>query len=363
MLRRLYIDNYKSLVNFELVLGATNLLMGANGSGKTSVFSALTGLQRVVHDGEEVGDVFRKETITRWQTSQIQVFELDVAAPLGVYRYRLRIKHDEKEARVEEELLEFEGATLYQASPDAGGAIVDGAPARMLVDPMRSGLHVVRRQAGAGRVSWFVERLGRVNVVAINPNAMSGAVQLYAPMRPAPDFANFARWYLWQSQTRGPELAEAHDALREVLPGFYAIRLQEPVGVVPQIVSEWRYGAQRVRYAFHELSEGQRALIALYMLLYVSRDDGVTLAIDEPDNFVALPEIQPWINALSERPEVQTLLISHHPEIINLHAVDSGLMFRREDGGPTRVERFAADDDEELTPAELIARGWYRGAV
>lgn len=57
MITRLYVDNYRSLVNFELKLGATNLLLGANGSGKTSVFATLAGLQRVVHDGDEVGDV------------------------------------------------------------------------------------------------------------------------------------------------------------------------------------------------------------------------------------------------------------------------------------------------------------------
>ena len=35
MITRLYVDNFKTLVNFELTLGPMNLLLGANGSGKS----------------------------------------------------------------------------------------------------------------------------------------------------------------------------------------------------------------------------------------------------------------------------------------------------------------------------------------
>ena len=68
MLRRLYIDNYRSLVNFELKLGASNLLMGTNGSGKSSVFAALSSLRGVVADGEDVEYASTPASLTRWQS-------------------------------------------------------------------------------------------------------------------------------------------------------------------------------------------------------------------------------------------------------------------------------------------------------
>ena len=37
MLERLYVDNYKCLVNFELPLQELTLLLGANDAGKTSL--------------------------------------------------------------------------------------------------------------------------------------------------------------------------------------------------------------------------------------------------------------------------------------------------------------------------------------
>ncbi len=36
MIKRLYVDNYKCLVNFELPLQDLTLLLGPNGVGKTS---------------------------------------------------------------------------------------------------------------------------------------------------------------------------------------------------------------------------------------------------------------------------------------------------------------------------------------
>lgn len=38
MLKRIYINNFRCLVNFELNLESINLFLGANGSGKTTVF-------------------------------------------------------------------------------------------------------------------------------------------------------------------------------------------------------------------------------------------------------------------------------------------------------------------------------------
>jgi len=49
-------------------------------------------------------------------------------------------------------------------------------------------------------------------------------------------------------------------------------------------------------YRLSDLSDGQRTLIALYTILVASTAGGentYTLCLDEPENFLALPEIQP----------------------------------------------------------------------
>ncbi len=90
---------------------------------------------------------------------------------------------------------------------------------------------------------------------------------------------------------------------------------------------------------------------------------GATIILDEPDNFISLREIQPWLAAVDDAIESghgQLLLISHHPELINQWAPDYGVRFVRESGGPIRVqpEPFSGRPDSGLTPAELLSRGW-----
>ena len=116
-------------------------------------------------------------------------------------------------------------------------------------------------------------------------------------------------------------------------------------------------------FQFRELSEGQRCLIALYTILHFLLAKGSTIVIDEPDNFISLREIQPWLMAVADTVEEghgQIVVISHHPEILNQWAPGSGVQFVREGTGPARIEPFYGDPESSLSPAELVARGWER---
>jgi ATPase subunit of ABC transporter with duplicated ATPase domains len=178
--------------------------------------------------------------------------------------------------------------------------------------------------------------------------------------------SEFASWFRHMAQQQLGAVTALNRALQEVLEGFDSLSLPVDLEMgVRLLKSTWRLDAkgttQTVDYAFDELSEGQRALIGLYSLMYFAPAAGTTLCLDEPDNFVALREIQPFLLALRERENIQSLIISHHPEVINLLAPESGLMFERVAGGPARVEPFRAPPDAALPPAELIARGWEDG--
>ena len=68
-------------------------------------------------------------------------------------------------------------------------------------------------------------------------------------------------------------------------------------------------------------TDGQRTLIALYTLLYRVVNKETTVCLDEPDNFLALAEIQPLLLAFNDRADeidAQVIIVSHHPELIDL---------------------------------------------
>jgi len=97
------------------------------------------------------------------------------------------------------------------------------------------------------------------------------------------------------------------------------------------------------------------------MILHFTIAKGDTVLIDEPDNFIALREIQPWLLAAEEAVEDhngQLILISHHPEILNRWASTHGLYFFREENGQVRTREFKVDPEGGLQPSELIAREW-----
>jgi predicted ATPase len=115
--------------------------------------------------------------------------------------------------------------------------------------------------------------------------------------------------------------------------------------------------------AFDQLSDGQRQLLMLYTLLEVFVRAGSTLCIDEPENFVALRELQPWVWRLEnsiEKHGGQCILASHHPEIIDRLDVANIVLLSRDGDGTTQALPFPTESvgEDMLTASEVLARSW-----
>jgi ATPase subunit of ABC transporter with duplicated ATPase domains len=110
---------------------------------------------------------------------------------------------------------------------------------------------------------------------------------------------------------------------------------------------------------FEDLSDGQRVLVVLYTLLVELRRGAGLVLLDEPENYVSLHEIQPWLVALDDElgDSGQLLLISHHPEVIDYLAAEKPLLFVRDGTGPARVSDPGFRREDGLRASEQIARG------
>jgi predicted ATPase len=90
---------------------------------------------------------------------------------------------------------------------------------------------------------------------------------------------------------------------------------------------------------------------------------GAVLCVDEPENFLALPEIQPWLDAIYDQVEDkrrQVLLVSHHPRLINMLADDAGFWVQQDpDAGVARISPIVRGEATEGLPvSQLVERGW-----
>lgn len=93
MLTRIYIDNFRCFVNFEYKPECKQLLLGVNGSGKSSLLTAIRYLKSFIKGDD---NPFTQSTRTRWQDKPLQAFEIEARLDQDVYTYRIEIRYASK---------------------------------------------------------------------------------------------------------------------------------------------------------------------------------------------------------------------------------------------------------------------------
>jgi predicted ATPase len=368
MLKRIYIDNFRCLVNFELQVDVINLFLGPNGAGKSTVFEVLQKIQFFISGDSKIETIFKSKDCTRWQTSKIQRFELEILSNHGIYKYELGINHENLDkSRVEFERLWFDNQLLLKFELGNVEIFKDNytRESQYSFNWSQSVLPSLLPKADNSKIIWFKERMARFIVVRVIPSLMDSE-SYQEETHLTSQMENYVSWYRYLSEDQG-KVAELSSILKEVLLGFKNFkfeRVSEQSLVLKLRFSGATDSSKTIDYRFGELSDGQKTLIALYTLIHCTKAEDYTICIDEPENFLALSEIQPWLvqiyDLCSER-ELQALIISHHPELINyLLASPIGYWFERQSNAPVRVKHIGNEivNNSVLPVSELIARGW-----
>ena len=365
MLSRLYVDNFRCLENFELDLDETNVFLGRNGTGKTSVLNVLRNIQSLVVRGSKVDSVFPARDISLYGQRNEQRFEIETRVDGEAYRYSLVVEHDLSRGmmRVGEETLEHDGnpifefkngnAQLYHKDYSKGPAYP--------FDWSQSGIGFLNKRPDNKKLTRFKEDIANYIIVSCCPAFMDPETRTEDEFL-EPWMRNFVGWYRRAAQENMSSISPLFETLREVLPGFDSISLMESGENSRALKAIFRGpSSESIRYGFDQLSDGQRALIAMYSLIHLSTDRRVSLFIDEPDNYLALGEIQPWLAEAVERVGDslgQVVVASHHPVTIDYMAGANGRWFFRDGDGPVRVSKEPKNIVDGLSLSEIIARRW-----
>jgi hypothetical protein len=295
----------------------------------------------------------------------VQAVEIEVElAAAGALTYRLEIEHEQEKglARVVLERLtaprgprfEFERGTvqLYRDDHSTGP--------RFSGDWSESWLSRFHGHRDNPRPSAFLDFMRRIVVGSVYPHGIL-AESRGEDVALARDGSNFTSWYRGMVQERPDLLPGFTDALTRAIDAFRGLRLEKVGPDARVLMVAFQVGGTPYQLRLDEISDGQRALIVLYALLHFTADQDYALFLDEPDNYLALAEIQPWLMALSDASGAtiaQAVLCSHHPELIDYLGADHGILLDRDSSGPVTVRSLADRiPDSGLRLSEVIARG------
>jgi predicted ATPase len=371
MLNSISIHNFHCFVNFKLDLPRRLSLVGSNGSGKTSLWEVLAGLQDVVVRGVEAEVVFPTHSLTRWlRDDPMQRFAIELTLGTDTYRYELEILHDtrRRSPSIHYERLTAGGSALYEA--------IDGEVRLYGDDPRpeprtqfpfnrkRSFLPDLEARNDNQRLITFREALADLWLLAPATRQLASTTGDEESWLDR-EGKNFASWWRDRLLER-PELGHAlPEALRPTLPGLQAVGYQSISREVRELMLTFHAQGQEYKLSMDELSDGQRALLLLYGVLLGALDGAAVVFIDEPERSLAPHEMQPWLAEMSKALDThdgQALVISHHPVVIDYMAPSGTVRFSRPGGGAARTEEVTLETTGGRLVSEWISRPWaYEG--
>jgi len=370
MITRLYVDNYKGLNDFTLEPQQLTLLLGENGSGKSTVFEVLDALRRLLCEQRRAVECFRPHTLSKSVSpgSVFQHVELNVTVGAQQYEYALRVGHsaNRDDVFVFNETLKCDGTELLRVAYDSDEQLSsvwhEGVQIGQIVSlgwASASALAVLGER-NIPSAHPFLDFVDSITLIRINPSDWSPEAERDGP-RVAPDGSNFAAFhsYLWMEQREvfRTAIADLGDF------GFTAVQSKR-VGEQRRktYITQTGIDGKPFDCGLDELSDGQRAILLLYTLTALMASKPICLLIDEPDNYLSPREIQPWFSLLEERTfekGSQTIIASHHPDAVNRLGRSNGILLDSDDAGKPRARPVKQASHSELSPYDLLARGWF----
>lgn len=358
MIRYLKVDNYRSLVNFKIDFSSINLLLGNNGTGKSTIFQLILNLRAFIRGDIHVSEAFTFDSLTKWQTIPVQSFELGLNVNNSEYIYKLEIEYNqiEKNSKVKKEILICNDNVIFMAENGKAKLFNDSYEEgpELLMNWQDSGVSAVYERPDNQKLISFKKAIN--NIIICHPIPLHAAASYFEKKCPDYFTENIIDIYVSAIQEKTDKLMELWDFLKQINPCFVRTYLKGEED--KKLYFEYNQNGAKSSYEFYELSDGERMIFILYFLVIMFLDKDTSLFLDEPDNFISLSEIVQLGQFIQDktRNNSQCVIISHHPNLIDYFATSNGIWLSRRSYGATTITE-PPKSDTSLTYSEMIARG------
>jgi ABC-type Mn2+/Zn2+ transport system ATPase subunit len=344
VIRRLYVHNFRCLENFELPISrrSSALLIGKNGTGKTTVRLALEILQKMARGTNRVRDLVTPKDLS-WGRADVPMrleVEVDLRGKVYAYSLALELPTGFRELRVLDEKLSVDGSVVYTREAAKVELLVGDANALQRlanagtfpIDWHLIALPIIQRPLRNDPLNTFKEWLARGLILGPIPSLIQGDSR-EETLLPNVEVTNFGAWFSGLLAHAPSAYAKIDDFLRQVMPDFKDIK--NPVTGTDSrslIVQFSQQDRGSMSLPFADLSDGEKCFMVCALVLAANEAYGPVFCFwDEPDNYLALSEVAQFVLALRRAFQSggQFIATSHNPEAIRSFSDENTVLLER----------------------------------
>jgi len=366
VIRRFYVHNFRCLENFELpISGKTSvLLIGKNGTGKTTVALALEKLQRIARGTNRVGDLVKPADFSYGRAAVPMRFEIEVELEKKVYAYTVAFELPEgfRELRIFEEKLMVDGSRVYVRDKQNVHLSKSNSKEKEIafsVDWHLVALPVVQLNTVGDPISIFKRWLARTLILRPMPNSILGD-SASETLEPSTHLADFGAWFTGLLASMPSAYTQIEKYLKQVMPDFGAIQNPATGTDARSLIVQFAHHQRNFSVPFAELSDGEKCFMICALVLAANSSYGPLLCFwDEPDNYLAISEVSHFVMALRRGflSGGQFIATSHNPEAIRRFSDENTFLLDRRSHIEPTVLRALSDLEVDGDLISALTRG------
>jgi energy-coupling factor transporter ATP-binding protein EcfA2 len=342
VIRRFYVHNFRCLENFELPTAGQSsvLLIGKNGSGKTTVGLALEILQKIGRGTNRVGNLVKPKDFAGGRTDVPMRFEIEIALEGKNYEYVIAFELPAgfKELRVLDEKFTVSGMPVY--SREIAQVRLARKEAKFPVDWHLVALPLVQEQSPQDPLYIFKQWLRRMLILRPIPSLIQGDSRLET-LEPSLQVTDFGAWFAGLLAYAPSAWAKIDAYLKQVVPDLKDIKNPVIGTDFRSLVVQFSAEQGGLTIPFEDLSDGEKCFMICALVLAANDAYGPLLCFwDEPDNYLAIDEVGHFVMALRRAFQAggQFIATSHNSEAISSFSDENTfLLYRKSHLEPTIV--------------------------
>lgn len=353
MFQKIYIHNYKCFQNFEFdsSISKTLLLLGKNGSGKSSLLKCLT-IIRDISKGENSFDrLFSIDDFN--DISKPITFSISVNVKDVIYDYSLSVIWSKEFKRIKiysESLITNKNTHIFTRNSTGE---IDFNSSSFILDWHSAALPLLisRNQEEEIVLSTFKNWLSSMILISPVPSLMNSISDTEDSVLQR-DAGNFVNWFRG-IYTSNPNLyIKIHSYLKDIFNDFNKIELRNVSPYTKKLDLFFvENGKSEKSLKFGLLSDGEKILILMSTLIALTESEESFFCFwDEPDNYISIAIVDSLISLLKgkfERTNNKQLFITSHDEMVVKSFPLSKVyyLYRNSHLEPTRLTQFSQNEN------------------